>query len=294
MIEIMDKIGISRQERRAVILLLLIILVVGNGAWLFMEPQLFVWRDSLIQLTKNNDSNATLPIEIKKLRASKETLETETGKVEKEKQAQALLKDISSKARRLNINFTKDKGVALAGSKKNEFEEYKRMVSFQSSLGVLVQFLKSVSDGKSMIRVSNMTVVPTRDRKALMVELAFIASYTKSPPARTPKSTKRWKTPICCEFHCNEKTQLAMKVLTGHLLITRVFNHPESGERRLLVEDYHGHHNLQVHDSYSSSKLNMLGNLLNFKDLPPNRVVRIYDNFVSPLIPKSKESCSVP
>jgi len=74
-----------------------------------------------------------------------------------------------------------------------------------------------------------------------------------------------------------------MKVLTGHLLITRVFNHPESGERRLLVEDYHGRHNLQVHDSYSSSKLNMLGNLLNFKDLPPNRVVRIYDNFVSPL-----------
>ena len=188
MIELMNKIGIARQERRAVILLLLIILVVGNGVWLFMKPQLFGWRDSLIQLTKNNDSNATLPDDIKKLRGNKETLEIETGKVEKEKQAQALLKDISSKARRLNLNFTKDKGVALAGSKKNEFEEYKRMVSFQSSLAVLVQFLKSVSEGKSMIRVSNMTVVPTRDRKELMVELAFIASYTKSPPARTPKS----------------------------------------------------------------------------------------------------------
>ena len=70
-----------------------------------------------------------------------------------------------------------------------------------------------------------------------------------------------------------------MKVLTGHLLITRVFTHPESGERRLLVEDYHGRHNLQVHDSYSSRRLNKLGNLLNFKDIPPNRVVRIYDNF---------------
>ncbi|MDP7464278.1 MAG: hypothetical protein QF614_07300, partial [SAR324 cluster bacterium] len=74
-----------------------------------------------------------------------------------------------------------------------------------------------------------------------------------------------------------------MKVLTGHLLITRVFTHPESGERRLLVEDYHGRHNLQVHDSYSSRRLNKLGNLLNFKDVPPNRVVRIYDNFVSSL-----------
>ena len=71
-----------------------------------------------------------------------------------------------------------------------------------------------------------------------------------------------------------------MKVLTGHLLITRVFTHPESGERRLLVEDYHGRHKLQVHDSYSSRRLNKLGNLLNFKDIPPNRVVRIYDNFV--------------
>ena len=74
-----------------------------------------------------------------------------------------------------------------------------------------------------------------------------------------------------------------MKVLTGHLLITRVFTHPESGERRQLVEDYHGRHNLQVHDSYSSRRLNKLGNLLNFKDVPPNRVVRIYDNFVSSL-----------
>ena len=74
-----------------------------------------------------------------------------------------------------------------------------------------------------------------------------------------------------------------MKVLTGHLLITRVFTHPESGERRLLVEDYHGRHNLQVHDSYSSSRVNKLGNLLNFKDLPHNRVVRLYDNFVIPL-----------
>ena len=72
-----------------------------------------------------------------------------------------------------------------------EFDEYKRTISFQSGMIELVDFLKDVSEGQSMIRVSDMTILPTPERKYLKVDLTFIASFPK--PEIDSKSSKKDK-----------------------------------------------------------------------------------------------------
>ena len=55
----------------------------------------------------------------------------------------------------------------------------------------LVDFLKNVSKEQSMIRVSDMTILPTPDRKYLKVDLTFVASFPK--PEADSKSSKKGK-----------------------------------------------------------------------------------------------------
>ena len=55
---------------------------------------------------------------------------------------------------------------------------------------ILVEFLKNVSEGQNMIRVSNMTVQPTVDRQQLKVDLAFVASYPKPDDDKSKKGKK--------------------------------------------------------------------------------------------------------
>ena len=44
-----------------------------------------------------------------------------------------------------------------------------------------------------MIRVSDMTIQPTRDKKLLAVDLTFVASYPVSEPESKSKSKKKGK-----------------------------------------------------------------------------------------------------
>ena len=52
----------------------------------------------------------------------------------------------------------------------------------------LVHFMKIVSEEQSMIRVSDMKIFPTADRRELQVDLTFVASYLK--PETDSKSSK--------------------------------------------------------------------------------------------------------
>ena len=193
MIEVLDRIGIRSQERRSVILLLLGFLVVGNVVWLFMGPELLGLQTSLKDFEKKNAALADLPKLIKGLEKEVQTLETETGGVTDGRQAQKLMEEIESKARRSGLNFTRSRGQSGSSRKNQDFEEAKRTVSFQSGLIDLVEFLKNISEGKSMIRVSNMTIMPTTDRKQLKIDLTFTASYPKPEVETKSKKSKKSK-----------------------------------------------------------------------------------------------------
>ena len=193
MIEVLDRIGIRSQERRSVILLLLGFLVVGNVVWLFMGPELLGLQTSLKDFEKKNAALADLPKLIKGLEKEVQTLETETGGVTDGRQAQKLMEEIESKARRSGLNFTRSRGQSGSSRKNQDFEEAKRTVSFQSGLIDLVEFLKNVSEGKSMIRVSSMTIMPTTDRKNLKIDLTFTASYPKPEVETKSKKSKKSK-----------------------------------------------------------------------------------------------------
>jgi len=192
MIEALDRIGVRPQERRAVILLLLGFLLVGNVVWLFMGPDLFKLQASLKDFEEKNKAMATLPDLVEKLENEVKTLTAETGEVTDGRHAQQLVKNIDSKARRMQLNFTRSKELGSSSRKKNQdFEEAKRQVTFQSDLIDLVVFLKKIADDKSMIRVSKMDIKPTRDRQNLAVDLTFTASYPKlDTESKTKKSKK--------------------------------------------------------------------------------------------------------
>lgn len=194
MIEALDRIGVRPQERRAVILLLLGFLLVGNVVWLFMGPDLFKLQASLKDFEEKNKAMAMLPDLVEKLENEVKTLTAETGEVTDGRHAQQLVKNIDSKARRMQLNFTRSKELGSSSRKKNQdFEEAKRQVTFQSDLIDLVVFLKKIADDKSMIRVSKMDIKPTRDRQNLAVDLTFTASYPKPDTESKTKKSKKDK-----------------------------------------------------------------------------------------------------
>ena len=193
MIEALDRIGVRPRERRSVILLLLGFLVIGNVVWLFMGPELFRLQVSLEGFESKNVVLTKLPGQLTQLKAEVDTLTKETGEVTDGRKAQKLMEEIESKARRSGLNFTRSRGQAGASRKNQDFEEAKRMVSFQSGLIDLVEFLKNISEGKSMIRVSSMNIQPTTDRKELNVDLTFVASYPKTEISSTSQKSKKGK-----------------------------------------------------------------------------------------------------
>ena len=194
MIEALNNLGVRPQERRAVILLLLGLLVTGNVVWLFMGPELFKLQSSLKDFEGKNKTMASLPVLVEKLEDEVKILTTETGEVTDGRHAQTLMTAIDSQARRSNLDLENSKGQRGSSSlrKKNQdFEEAKRTVTFESDLIDLVGFLKKLSEGKSMIRVSKMRIQPTGDRKKLKVDLTFTASYPKpDTESKTKKSQK--------------------------------------------------------------------------------------------------------
>ncbi|MDP7009990.1 MAG: hypothetical protein QF685_01305 [Verrucomicrobiota bacterium] len=105
--------------------------------------------------------------------------------------AQKLMELVEKKARRSGLSITRSRGSQANTRSKEEFEEYKRTISFSSGLIELVDFLKNVSEEQSMIRVSDMKILPTPDKRQLKVDLTFVASFPK--PETEPKSGKASK-----------------------------------------------------------------------------------------------------
>ena len=191
----LDYLGVKAQERRSVIFLLIGFFVVGNVVWLFLGPELIELRKSRDDLLGKNKLLAGVGTRLKDVKTELKTLRglDDTKDVTSLDHAQKLMKMVETKARRSGLNITRTRGSQGSGRGNKEFDEYKRTISFQSGMIELVDFLKNVSEEQSMIRVSDMKILPTSDRRYLKVDLTFIASFPKPEPESKPSKKGKKK-----------------------------------------------------------------------------------------------------
>jgi type II secretory pathway component PulM len=191
----LDYLGVKPQERRSVIFLLIGFFVVGNVVWLFMGPELIELRKSRDDLLGKNKLLAGVETRLKDVKTELKTLRgLEDAKfVSSSEAAQKLMNMVETKARRSGLNITRTRGSQGSGRGNKEFDEYKRTISFQSGMIELVDFLKNVSEEQSMIRVSDMKILPTPDRRYLKVDLTFIASFPKAEIESKPSKKGKKK-----------------------------------------------------------------------------------------------------
>ncbi len=189
----LDYLGVKPQERRSVIFLLIGFFVIGNAVWLFMGPDLIESMERRDSFLDANKDLAGVEARLKDVKTGLKTLRgLEDAKVVSgQDHARKLMDTLETKARRSGLNITRTRGSQGSARGNKEFDEYKRTISFQSGMIELVDFLKDVSEGQSMIRVSDMTILPTPERKYLKVDLTFIASFPK--PEIDSKSSKKDK-----------------------------------------------------------------------------------------------------
>jgi type II secretory pathway component PulM len=191
----LDYLGVKAQERRSVIFLLIGFFVVGNVVWLFLGPELIELRKSRDDLLGKNKLLAGVETRLKDVKTELKTLRglDDTKDVTSLDHAQKLMKMVETKARRSGLNITRTRGSQGSARGNKEFDEYKRTISFQSGMIELVDFLKNVSEEQSMIRVSDMKILPTPDRRYLKVDLTFIASFPKPEPESKPSKKGKKK-----------------------------------------------------------------------------------------------------
>ena len=191
----LDYLGVKAQERRSVIFLLIGFFVVGNVVWLFLGPELIELRKSRDDLLGKNKLLAGVGTRLKDVKTELKTLRglDDTKDVTSLDHAQKLMKMVETKARRSGLNITRTRGSQGSARGNKEFDEYKRTISFQSGMIELVDFLKNVSEEQSMIRVSDMKILPTPDRRYLKVDLTFIASFPKPEPESKPSKKGKKK-----------------------------------------------------------------------------------------------------
>ena len=191
----LDYLGVKPQERRSVIFLLIGFFVVGNVVWLFLGPELIELRKSRDDLLGKNKLLAGVGTRLKDVKTELKTLRglDDTKDVTSLDHAQKLMKMVETKARRSGLNITRTRGSQGSARGNKEFDEYKRTISFQSGMIELVDFLKNVSEEQSMIRVSDMKILPTPDRRYLKVDLPFIASFPKAEIESKPSKKGKKK-----------------------------------------------------------------------------------------------------
>ena len=191
----LDYLGVKAQERRSVIFLLIGFFVVGNVVWLFLGPELIELRKSRDDLLGKNVLLAGVETDLKDVKTELKTLRglDDTKDVTSLDHAQKLMKMVETKARRSGLNITRTRGSQGSARGNKEFDEYKRTISFQSGMIELVDFLKNVSEEQSMIRVSDMKILPTPDRRYLKVDLTFIASFPKAEIESKPSKKGKKK-----------------------------------------------------------------------------------------------------
>jgi Tfp pilus assembly protein PilO len=193
MITILDMLNVRAEERRPAIIFLMCALVVGNLAWLSMEPGLLTLRSQLDKHEQELGREKMVQANHKEYKQKVAELNPKASVASGSEQAAKVLETLRREAGDNGITLTRNV-LARSGTRKdNPFEEHKRNVTFDTELINLVKFLQDVAGKEdSMIRVSDYKISPTGDRRRVQVQMSFVASYPK-PNFGEEKSKKKKK-----------------------------------------------------------------------------------------------------
>tara|TARA_Y100000588_G_C14112400_1_gene863618 strand:- start:26 stop:619 length:594 start_codon:yes stop_codon:yes gene_type:complete len=190
-VRLFNMLGVKPHERRSVILLLIAFFVIGNVGWMFFEiPDL---TEDMNELKTKSVENELLP-QLQKNRAilQKEVddLRGEEQMVRDGSQAEKLMGKVAKEAEPAKLSIPDTRVTRGTTSKDSEFDELKLNIQRCNANTVqLVDFLKRVADNHPMVRVSDVTIQPNRDKKDLQVTLVFVASFpkeNKKPVSKKP------------------------------------------------------------------------------------------------------------
>ena len=205
MIGVLESLGVKPQERRPVIFVLIGIFMVGNAVWILpvawgKGPELVKKMKDRDNLQRKNNSKRLKNVAVN-LKDSRTELKTLKGtgnakSVSGEDHARKLMSTVEETSARVGLSLERSRVRQGTTSSRKKFDEFKRTIKFKSDMVKLVHFLKRVSEETSMIRVSDMKIFPTADRRLLQVDLTFTASFQKKEPdsKSSKKSSKKGKT----------------------------------------------------------------------------------------------------
>lgn len=191
-----DKWNLRPHERRLVMVIGLTFFVVLN-LW-FVWPHFGDWKQIRKAMEKANTSIEQYKREIARMPAHEarlRELQTAGTEVPTEEQAIQLLRTVQARARTSGVHVSKS-GEARGSSRlvslrdtaaQNEvsqfFDEQQMVISATTGNKELIDFLVSLASDDSIIRVRNFNLRTTPDQSKLLVDITFVASYQKNPPA---------------------------------------------------------------------------------------------------------------
>jgi Tfp pilus assembly protein PilO len=185
----LDKLNLRPQERRLVVFVAVVLFAILN-VWL-VWPHFTDWQAIQNQREKTKKTLETYQKEIARTahhQSKMKELESEGSSVVGEGQELDLLLTVQNQARLtgLAITSTDPRAKSNTGITNQFFEEQSLNIRINTGTEELVNFLVSVAQTNSLIRVQDMNLQPAAGGTRLDGGIMLVASYQKKAPAPPP------------------------------------------------------------------------------------------------------------
>lgn len=186
MISIFDKLNLRPQERRLVMTATVVLFVVIN-VWLVV-PHFGEWKQLLAKIKVAEETATIFETEIAKTgsyKAKLENLQSEAQFVLADERDLALVQTIQTAAASANV-FVQRVTPSGGGPIPNNpfFEEQRVTLNAVATDGELVDFLKRLGSGNSLIRVRDLDLKLDSTGQKLLANLTIVGNYQKKPMAK--------------------------------------------------------------------------------------------------------------
>jgi hypothetical protein len=192
MISILDKLNLRPQERRLVMVAVVVLFVVINF-WLVF-PHFSDWKSMHTRLDTAKSTAVRFEAEVAKTadyKAKLETLWSDGSFVVPDEQSLALVQTIQTEAATANVAIQRLTPAGGGPIPNNPFFEEQRVtVNIIAGEGELVEFLKKLGSGNSLIRVRDLELKPDAGVYKLVASLTIVGNYQKKPPAKPATPVK--------------------------------------------------------------------------------------------------------
>jgi hypothetical protein len=186
MTSIFDKLNLRPQERRLVMVAMVVTFVVLN-LWLVL-PHFNEWRQMLARLAEARNKAVRFDAEIKKTEEYKKqlaTLQSEASYVVADQRDLALVETINTEAAKARVSLQRVTPMGGGPIPDNPFFEEQRVaVNGIATDEELVNFLKALGSGNSLIRVRDLDLKVDASGQKLLATLTIVGNYQKKPVER--------------------------------------------------------------------------------------------------------------